>query len=253
MSSAFKSKKSVIFALVSVALLSTIVLLVGAQSLSLPEAEKSLGSKVGSVNDKSQTFTITQCEDYSINVAHSITDVNGFVTVEPRTSATPEIILGTHTPGPAIGIYEFVLQPGSTGEITMVYDFCPSEGKILDDNSTNYVVLDSTELRNIFDQNNSTNEGMYVLNEDAQANIDRLIQVPGNSTGVRIYPSEIAKVNDHSVEVTYTISANSDAEKVTYITANFYDVCPGEILTIGDEVNDESSEWASGPFYGCAG
>ena len=132
----------------------------------------------------------------------------------------------------------------------MLYDFCPSEGKILYDNSPTYVTLNSNELRSFFDQFNSTNKEMYMLNVNAEANT---YVPPGASTGIKIYPSEISKINEQSVEVIYTISASPTADMATYITANFYKVCPGEILTIGDEVNEESSKWWSGPFYGCAG
>jgi hypothetical protein len=267
MSSAFKSKKGLIFTFMGIVLISIVVLLVGARSFPWPGGEKSIGSTMDQDNGG---FTITHCEEYSPNVAVTITDVNGFVALESRTSATPQIIPGTPTPGPWVGIYEFVLQPGSTGEITMVYDYCPSKGKILDDNSPNNITLNSIELRKLFDQFNSTNHEMWRLNVDAanpdpsqqrndsigffRSEPELLTRVPpGNSSDVKIYSSEISKVNEHSIEVIYTFSASPAADEATYITANFYKICPGEILTIGDEVNEESLVWSSGPFYGCTG
>lgn len=234
MLSTLKSKKVIGIALGGIGLLSIIVLIA---TWPFPSTD----------GEKLQTFTIMQCVDYPYTTV-SITDVKGFMAVKPRTSATPEIIPGTPTPGPEIGIYEFVLRPGSTGEITTIYDFCPSIGKALS-NSTKYVNLDSNELRNIFDQTNSTNREMHRFN----ANAESTYVPPGAPTGVEIYPSDFAKVNENSVKVIYTISATPEADRATYITANFLRVCPGEILTIGNEANEESSQWASGPFYGCQG
>ena len=247
------SRKGILLGLAGAGILSIIILFVVSSTSPPMEGDKSPNSVNRPDDSKSEYFTITRCEDSSIAAAVSIVDVDGFVAVQPRTSATPEIVPGTPTSGPAIGIYEFVLQPGSTGNITMTYDFCPTEGQVFGE-QPRFNIINSTELRYIFDQTNSTNKEMYVLNEDAQANTDRLTYVtPGSSTGIKIYPEEISKVNEHAVEVTYTISASHAADEATFITANFYRVCPGEILTIGGDVNEGSLEWASGPFYGCAG
>ena len=71
--------------------------------------------------------------------------------------------------------------------------------------------------------------------------------------GLKIYPPNLAKLNDHAVSVTYTISTEPSAEKQTYIITNFYGICPGELLTVGEVPNELSLEWAKGPFYGCSG
>ena len=135
----------------------------------------------------------------------------------------------------------------------MTYDFCPGEGQVLGEEISGFRTVSSGELRDIFDQTNSTNKEMYILNEDAQANTDRLTYVsPGSSVSIKIYPEEITKSSDHTVKVIYAVTASPSADRATFITTNFYRVCPGEILTIGDEMNEESLEWARGPFYGCA-
>lgn len=246
------SRKGILFGLAGVGILSIIVMFV-ASSASLPiEGGKSVNSIAGQNNEPSEYFTITQCGESGIAAAVSIVDVDGFVAVQPRTSTTPEIVPGTPTSGPRIGIYEFVLQPGSTGSIIMTYDFCPAERQVMGEEPSRLNIVNSTELRYIFDQTNSTNSGMYILNEEAKSSVDRLIFVPpGNSTEITISAGEITKVDEHTIEVIYAISASPEADDATFITANFYKVCPGEILTIGKELNEKSLDWSKGPFYGC--
>jgi hypothetical protein len=249
--SMISSRRGIILGLGGAGVLSIIVLF--AVSSTPPPAEGDKSSNYRPNDSQTQYFTITQCEDSSIPAAASIVDVDGFLAVQPRTSATPEIVPGEPTPGPRIGIYEFVLQPGSTGNITMTYDFCPAQGQVLGE-QPRFNIVNSTEIRNILDETNSTNKEIYLLNEEARASIDRLIYIPpGSSSGVKIYTGEIFRVDEHTVKVVYTISAGPAADEATFITANFYRVCPGAILTIGDGLNEQSLKWASGPFYGCSG
>ena len=72
-----------------------------------------------------------------------------------------------------------------------------------------------------------------------------------SDVGLRIFPSHLTKLGIHSLSVTYAISAQPDANKATYVITNFYGICPGELLTIGDKPNDYSLQWAKGTFYGC--
>lgn len=212
-------------------------------------------------------FTVTRCID--VFPASSILETNGFAAIKPRTSATPELVSGVPTTGSEPGIYEFVLKPGSKADVTMRYDFCPGINKSLTDASGNKTT--SAELKTFFDSFNSTNKGIYKLNTEAFAKSDNSTKDPlssltvkndasstmyiqqANGTGVKIYPSNLTKISDQSIKVDYVIVADSSAAKATYILANFYRTCPGEILTVGDEPNETSQEWAKGPFYGCIG
>lgn len=224
-------------------------------------------SKAAPNQNPNDQFTVTRCND--VFPTSSILETNGFATIKPRTSATPELTSGIPTTGNEPGIYEFVLKPGSKATVTISYDFCPGINKSLVDTSGNKTT--STELKTFFDSFNSTNKGIYRLNAEAFSKSDNASKEPlgslttktnvlptsyipqANGTGVKILPSNITKISDQSVKVTYVIIAESSASKTTYIITNFYRTCPGEILTIGDEPNDISQEWAKGPFYGCIG
>jgi hypothetical protein len=69
---------------------------------------------------------------------------------------------------------------------------------------------------------------------------------------VKIFPSNITKIDDQSVKVTYVITADNNAENGTY-GIFMAGSCIGEILTIGDAPNENSMavEMVKGPFYGC--
>jgi hypothetical protein len=220
--------------------------------------------------DPNDQFTMIRCDD--VVPASSILKTSGFVMIKPRTSsATPDLTPSVPPTGNKSGIYEFVLKPGSKAAVTMSYDFCPGGiSKSLVNTSGNKTT--SAELKTFFESFNSTNKGIYKLNLDAISKSDNATNGPlgslatnanqlpsteyiskANGTGVKILPSNITKVSDQSIKVTYAIIAEPSAIKATYIITNFYGICPGEILTVGDEPNEKSAEWAKGPFYGCVG
>jgi hypothetical protein len=146
-----------------------------------------------------------------------------------------------------MGIYEFVLKPGSVGHVKMVFDFCPSVFEMQSSRTLNY-----SELNELFQSSNSTNQIIHKLNEKPPSNDAVLTEIPNAmDVGLRIDASDITKLNNHAVGVTYTISSEPSADKATYVITNFYGICPGELLTIGDRPNENSLEWVKGPFYGC--
>lgn len=224
------------------------------------------GSKTATSNQNhNDQFTVTRCND--VSPASSILETNGFATIKAMTTGQP--MPSIPTTGNEPGIYEFVLKPNSKAIVTMAYDFCPGIGKSMIDTSSNKTT--SAELETFFDSFNSTNKGVYKLNVQAFSKSDDTTNdalgsltknnnilptsfIPqANGTGVKIYPSNITKISDQSIKVTYVVIAESSASKATYVITNFYRTCPGEILTIGDEPNDLSQKWAEGPFYGCVG
>lgn len=215
-----------------------------------------------------EVFEIQQCQ--GSNAAVSIMNINGFIAAQPRTSATPQITSGVPTPGREIGIYEFVLKPGTMGNITLAYDFCnDATENDTARNSTYHTITNSTELAKLFDSFNSTNHVMYkfksqssisdndkdplggIASNSEDSKFATLIPA-GNSSDLRISALNLTKVNEHMVEVTYGIEASRSASNNTY-HFGIYGVCWGEILTIGDGPNADSMavEWAKGPFYGC--
>ncbi|AIF85043.1 hypothetical protein NTE_03008 [Candidatus Nitrososphaera evergladensis SR1] len=230
-------------------------------------SQNSLISNASPDQNLGGSFTVIRCND--VLPATSILETNGFVTIKPRTSATPELTPGVPTSGNEPGIYEFVLKPGSTGIVTMSYDFCAGKGESVVNSSDNKTT--SGELKIFFDSFNSTNKGIDKLNAEAFSSSDNTPKDPlsslmtknnvlptthishANETGVDIRTSNITRTSDHAVKVTYVISADPSSNKATYIITNFFRTCPGELLTIGDEPNEKSAEWAKGPFYGCVG
>ena len=98
-----------------------------------------------------------------------------------------------------------------------------------------------SELNELFQSYSSPNRPIAKFNDPVNA----------TDVGLRICFSNLTKTGIHSVSVTYVISAEPDADKATYRITNFYGICGGEILTIGDEPNDNSFELVKGPYYGC--
>lgn len=171
----------------------------------------------------------------------SILDFNGFVTVSPAIEGTSDLIRGKETTGSRPGIYQFVLAPGSTGSITMIYrDFCGGDLKYPDD-------ISSEALLEFFNSTNTTTDGLYKLGN----NMVGVLHLPPSATkDIAIYVSSIVRENNDRVKVVYTASATDSADTGTYVM-NIYAVCPGEILTIGENAYLGSIPWARETFYGC--
>jgi len=190
----------------------------------------------------------------------SIKYATGFALIQPGNPFTQALQQNTDVSIQPVGIYEFVLKPGSVGYVKMVYDFCPNAFGFQPSRTANY-----SELSKLFQSVNSTNQIMYRLNDkpdnnngtdlmslnDNQELITEVLNATG--VGIRIYPSDLVILNSHSVSVTYAVSAEPSAYKATYVITNFYGICPAELLTVGDAPNEESREYAKGPFYGCSG
>lgn len=204
--------------------------------------------------------SIQICDDGS--KAISITRAGGFVTIKSR-SHSPTLQQDTDVSIQPAGIYEFVLKPGSVGHVKMTYDFCPNAFGLQPSRTANY-----SELNELFQSRNSTNkEVIYKLNDNFNDTISgngafQLLTAPTDQlliednpakVGLQIYPSDLTKLNAHAVSVTYTISAEPSVNKTTYVFTNFYGICPGELLTVGESPNEHSLKWATGTFNGCSG
>lgn len=151
----------------------------------------------------------------------SVEDSRGFVTVAS---------------GPLQGKYEFVLKPGSTGYITMRYNFCP-------DIMTSIISKPSfTTLQDLTQFLNSTRlqyDGLYRFLDDKGQTV---ITPPGGTVGVSVYVSEISKLSQDSVRVTYTLNADRTAERGIYLM-KLYLSCPGGILTVGEDPIADHMAW----------
>lgn len=145
------------------------------------------------------------------------------------------------------GFFEFVIKPNETGYITMAYDFGNVNPPIyflrnLIPSSTQSVLTNefhttmsqyfgSQEIRRL-DYNNTENLGT----EDA------LIYIPSaRDVGLDIDASNIENVTQSIVKVTYAIHADPSAERGTYLLD--LKICPGELLTVGDEPHQGPLPW----------
>ena len=218
-------------------------------------------------NQTSQLFYIDRCYE---RPALSIVDTQGFVTVKPMTNGSTPIIQGAPAPEELRnGVYEFVLKPGSTGYIFATYDFCPDWTKtgdqtpIYHNSSKEVVELLNPMNYDIFkykdkvpqSENATRNDPLGSIatpSDDPVAKFGTIIRSE-NLTGVKIFPSNITRIDDQSVKVTYVIMADNDAENGTY-GISIVGTCTGETLTIGDAPNENSMavEMAKGPVYGCS-
>lgn len=141
------------------------------------------------------------------------------------------------------GLFEFVLKPNSSGNITMLYDFSQNTSTTGNDGLFDFFFgrkgTPQYVLANIYHQNMS----------DYFGNVD-ISQVTGNSTtnndnnsnlvflsrnsiqGMSVYPSNISNVTDRVVKVTYTVKTDDSVKEGTYLLElNIY---PGELVTIGN-------------------
>lgn len=201
------------------------------------------------IQGNSVTLTADErCSKYGGEWA-SIADEGGFVAIRPFQNAT-NLEPNTQTPDRKPGLYEFVLAPNSTGHITMVYDSCSANtfnqefGNNINDTSTFFKSFD-TRLHGL---------AKFDSNEQSESfKTGQAIRLSPNETGgVMVYPSEIKMGdNDHQLVVTYTLEANSKAQRGLYII-NLFHRCPGELLTVGDKPHQGEIPWVNGTFYGCS-
>lgn len=200
---------------------------------------------IPSLANRETSSSIQMCDNVQKKI--SIIQASGFRQIQPR-SSSPMIKQDIDVSVSPVGIYEFALMPGSTANLKLSYDFCGGP------NAQASRTVQYMELLGLGRPNNSTNPTIYRLNNNSQVSNDQLL-TPVNSTdiGLVIHPVTYTKLNDHAITVGYEISAKPDAEKGTYVTNNFYGLCPGELITVGETPNNSSVRWANGSFYGCNG
>jgi len=145
-----------------------------------------------------------------VTTSAALTDINGFpACVEMYRSDNDE---------PYATTYDFVLKPNSTGYITMEYDFGTNERP-----EPEFFV----ELAKSSDIHRLAGDGTS------------WIFVPTNHTSlsVSVAPENVAIVDPTALKVTYTIETkNTKQEEIgsTYLI-NIYQVCTGQLITIGEE------------------
>lgn len=116
------------------------------------------------------------------------------------------------------GTYDFVLRPNSTGYITVVYDFGANE------------LPTAGFFKELMEESD-----IHRLSGDGSS----WIFLPANQTSltVSVPPENVTKVNQSTLKVTYTVKTeNTKQEEIgdTYLV-NIYQVCTGELITIGEE------------------
>lgn len=181
----------------------------------IPEDSDDGAIDIRSVNDCGQRFYIptpgSKFHSCPGQVAHvSITGVDGF-------PACMQMYGNKNESYPYATSYDFVLQPNSTGYLTLVYDFGTNE---LPD--ANF----SADLNKQSDIHRLSNDG------------SKWIFVPANQTSLSYYvaPENVTKVNPTTLKLTYTIETkNTKKDKVgnTY-HIGIYQICEGQFITIGE-------------------
>jgi hypothetical protein len=117
--------------------------------------------------------------------------------------------------------YDFVLRPNSTGYISVVYDFGINE---LPTSEYFADLMKASDVHRLGSDGNSW------------------IFLPANQTSltVSVAPDNITKVNPATLRVTYSIETKDTRQEEignTYLI-NIYQVCTGELITIGDRPYD---------------
>jgi hypothetical protein len=178
-------------------------------------------------------FAIEQCtaEPHTAYIVNA----RGFAMVVPR--GTSHALDANNSTGssPMHGPYEFVLKPEHAAYLTLFQDFCPlginntrpSYSPVNYYSSVNYsAALVASDFKAIAEDNPRT------LNETI---------------------TNLTKINDHALQVTYAISAPQDNGTGTYMVG-LYGMCPGELLTIGDKPanNTTIKKFLDTPYYGCS-
>jgi len=131
-------------------------------------------------------------------------------------------------------VYDFLLKPGTSGYITVEYDYA---------NATMIpFYLDTPAL--YMDEINNSTKLFAKLNPDDTTNL------PYNTTGWRMYvssPSDLKYFYEGGiiriVQITYTIDVDASAEKATYgLPSILYD--SHQLITIGNEHYEGPNPWA---------
>jgi hypothetical protein len=126
-------------------------------------------------------------------------------------------------------VNDFILRPGTTGHITIQYNFTDDTN----DPGSDFKIKDVV--------------GNYVDGFNSKSNIIRvvsgnLIDSPNDSIGVRIYitPSDVNYLGHNAVQVTYTIEAGPSAEGGTYVLETYASQARfGQFITVGSEHYDD--------------
>lgn len=131
-------------------------------------------------------------------------------------------------------LHELVLPPGSKGSLSIVYEPL-----------TNATTVQET-IMNLY----------HAAPSDYFKPIETLNKVNGKNPptamsaekiGVKIIPTGTEQMEQGSLKVHYKITIDNSAEKGTYL-AGFWQMCPGELITVGESQYSSSLPWDRGLF-----
>ena len=149
-----------------------------------------------------------------------IRSADGFLTYsQPRPGGSPNLI-------PMLN--QYVLKPGSSGYLTMVYF------------DIQYPVNDSQGFRDYL-----MAAGWTHVSEVNGSGSNDLIPVSSQEVGISVSVRDAILVNSTYGIVTYEIDASPSAANGVYLV-NFRDICLGELITIGDGLYVGPLPWSSG-------
>lgn len=160
-----------------------------------------------------ETNVVQHCPAMITDV--TLEDATGFVTVNERYKDQNGVL----------GLYDFVLKPNSSGQITILYDF--REYRVAD-----FMASYHTTLAEVFGPKEEVKKlvgaGFAIL--------------PVEKAGISIYASDITNMTEHIIKVTYTVKAEHNAEKGTYLI-DIFQTCPGELITVGEKPYEGLLPW----------
>ncbi len=141
----------------------------------------------------------------------SIRSADGFITYsQPYPGGAPNTV-------PELN--QYVLKPGSSGYLTMVYF------------DIQYPVNDTQGFKDYL----AVADWTYV-SEVNGTGVSDLIPINSQEVGISVSIHDAVLVNSTYGLVTYQIAANSSADYGTYLV-RFRDLCLGELVTIGNSLN----------------
>lgn len=139
----------------------------------------------------------------------SIIDASGFVTIDTIYKNTPKLVLGQRITGETAGLYNFVLKPGSTGYVTLVYEFVDKAQNVLSGYNNFYDFIGPQQISKLSEFSTDYN---------------------GSKISMKV--ANIKTLDEHSIAVTYSVSTDMSVDEGPYLM-RLWQTCPGEILTVG--------------------
>lgn len=131
-------------------------------------------------------------------------------------------------------VHDFILRPGTTGHVTVQYNFTDDDAN---DPGSNFRIKDV--ISNYVDSFNSKGSIIRLVSGN-------LVDSNKDSVGMRMYisPSDVNYPGHNAAQLTYTIEAEPSAERGTYTLETYASPARfGQFITVGSEHYDGRMPW----------